>query len=66
MKLVKRGELGAIGERAIERLKKKGIAVTFMRGQQIITQHPDGREEVLAEIPPVQFALLPGRHYFQK
>ena len=58
--MAKRGELGAIGKREIERLKKKGIPVTFKRGQTIITQYADGREEILAEIAPVKFTPPPG------
>lgn len=54
------GELAKAGQEAIARQKKLGIAVTFKRGDEVIKQWPDGREEVLERIERVKYKLPAG------
>jgi hypothetical protein len=51
VRLALEGKLSAAGDRAVAEQKALGLPVTFQRGNQVIKQHPDGREEVLATIP---------------
>jgi hypothetical protein len=44
------GRVADAARAAIERQKAKGLAVTFLRGDTIVTQYPDGREEVLGTL----------------
>jgi hypothetical protein len=48
--LVREGKLEDAARRAIEQQRARGIAITFLRGDLILTQYPDGREEVIATL----------------
>jgi hypothetical protein len=54
------GKLAGAGRRAIEAQRKGGLPVTFMRGDEIIKAHPDGREEVLGKVERVPYTLPKG------
>ena len=58
--LVTSGRLAEAGQFAIAETRRLGMPVTYKRGDQIIREHPDGREEVLAVVPSVPFALPAG------
>lgn len=49
-RLAAEGKLKDAARGAIERQRAKGIAITFLRGDLIITQYADGREEVIATL----------------
>lgn len=44
------GRLAEAGLAAIARQKAKGMTVTFLRGDAVVVQHPDGHEEILGTI----------------
>jgi hypothetical protein len=44
------GRVAEAARTAIERQKGKGMGVTFLRGDMIVTQYPDGREEILGTL----------------
>jgi len=58
--LARSGKLFNAAREAVEEQKKSGLPVTFRRGNQVIKQYADGREEVLAEIPPSKFKIPAG------
>lgn len=58
--LVSSGRLAEAGRFAVAEQRRLGIPVTYQRGAQIICEHPDGREEVLAVVPSVPFVLPAG------
>ena len=60
MGMARRGELAVPARLAIRRLRRKGVPITFRRGQEIIKQHADGREEVLGVIELPAFKLPKG------
>jgi len=41
------GKLAEPARIAIERQKAMGLAITFLRDDLVITQYPDGREEII-------------------
>ncbi|MCF8243606.1 MAG: hypothetical protein K9J37_08885 [Saprospiraceae bacterium] len=46
-------DIGAeTGRRAIAEAKALGLPVTFVENDQIIKEFPDGRREVLGNVPP--------------
>ena len=49
-RLALEGKLEDAARLAIEQHKVRGIAITFLRGDLILTQYPDGREEVGATL----------------
>ena len=51
VRLALEGKLSAAADRAVEEQRALGLPVTFQRGNEVIRQHSDGREEVLATIP---------------
>lgn len=57
LKLALGGKLAKAGRDAIRRQRAKGLAVTFKRGQEIIKQYPDGREEILGRVAPRRFRM---------
>jgi len=59
-KLALSGELAKGAQEAIRRQKELGLPVTFQRGTQVIRQHADGREEILADIEQPEFRLPHG------
>jgi hypothetical protein len=44
------GRLAEAARGAIERQKAKGMAMTFLRGDTVVMQHADGREDILGTI----------------
>ena len=44
------GRLAEAGRKAIERQKAKGMTVTFLRGNVVVMQHPDGHEDILGTV----------------
>ena len=60
MEMARRGELAIPARLAIRRLRRKGVPITFRRGQQIIKQHANGREEVLGVIERLEYKLPKG------
>jgi hypothetical protein len=61
VRLALEGKLSAAGDEAVRRQKAKGLPITFQRGNEIIRQHADGREELLATLPPpTPFQVPPG------
>jgi hypothetical protein len=51
VRLALEGKLSGAADRAVQEQKALGLPVTFRRGNEVIKQFPDGREEVLATIP---------------
>jgi hypothetical protein len=51
------GKLAKVSRDAVRRQVKKGFAVTFKRGNKVIKQFPDGREEILGTIKKLDFQL---------
>lgn len=49
-RLIADGKLEEAARDPLVRQKAKGLAVTFLRGNKIIKEHPDGREEVIATL----------------
>lgn len=47
LRLATEGKIEAAAAVAIRRQQAKGLPITFLRGDAIIKQYPDGREEVL-------------------
>jgi len=41
-----------VGRRAIAEAKALGLPITFVENEQIITEHADGRREVIGTVPP--------------
>jgi hypothetical protein len=61
MDMARRGELAKPAQQARRRLRDKGVPITGRRGNQIITRHADGREEMLGEIEsPIRTKLPEG------
>ena len=60
MGMARRGELTKPAQLAIRRLRRKGLPITFQRGNEIIKQHADGREEVLGIVEPVAYRIPKG------
>jgi hypothetical protein len=60
VKFSEKGGLKKIGKAAVRKQKRHGLPVTYRQGKQIIKRHPDGKEEVLAEIAPVKFSVPAG------
>lgn len=54
------GKLANAGRNAIRTQRRKGLAVTFQRGDQVIKQFPDGREEVLATVRRADYTVPEG------
>jgi hypothetical protein len=50
-KLATSGELSKAARAAIKKQQKQGLPITFQRGDQIIKQYADGREDILATLP---------------
>lgn len=50
LRLAAEGKIEAAAADAIRRQKAKGLPITFLRGDAIIKQYADGREEVLGII----------------
>jgi hypothetical protein len=48
--LVAEGKLEEAARIAIQRQVSKGFAITFLRGNVVVKQFPDGREEILATL----------------
>jgi hypothetical protein len=46
--LAREGKFEDAARGAIKRQKAKGISITFLRGKEIVTEHSDGRQEVIA------------------
>ena len=55
-----RGKLARAGRKAVAAQKKRGLPVTFQRGNQIIKEYPDGREEVLGTVAAAKYVLPKG------
>jgi len=55
--LAKRGKLAKAARNAVRAQRRKGLAVTFQRGTDIIKLHPDGREEVLGKVERPKYVL---------
>jgi hypothetical protein len=51
VRLALEGKLAGAADRAVAEQKARGLPVTFQRGNEVIKQFADGREEVLATIP---------------
>jgi hypothetical protein len=51
VRLALEGKLSAAADRAVEEQRALGLPITFQRGDEVIKQYADGREEVLAKIP---------------
>ena len=60
MEMARRGELAKPARLAIRRLRRKGLPITFQRGNEIIKQHADGRMEVLGFVEPVAYQIPKG------
>jgi hypothetical protein len=54
------GRLARAGRKAIRAQKKLGLATTFKKGNQVIRQHPNGKVEVLEELPRPKYTLPTG------
>lgn len=58
--LASAGKLANAGRNAIRAQRRKGLAITFQRGDQIIKKHPDGREEVLGTVGRADYIIPKG------
>ena len=58
--LAESGELAKAAGQAIRHQKELGIAVTFQRGDDVIKQHADGTEEVLAKVERPTYTIPTG------
>ena len=58
--LAKQGRFSDAGHRAIESQLKRGLAVVFKRGNQIIKLRPNGDEEILETLEPATYSIPPG------
>ena len=48
--LIAQGKLEEPARAAVERQRAMGLSVTLLRGDAVIKQYPDGREELLATL----------------
>jgi hypothetical protein len=55
-----KGGLGESVRSTVRRQLSKGIAVTYQRGNNVITKHPDGREEVVGVVKRATYQLPSG------
>jgi hypothetical protein len=62
LELASSGALAGAGREAIRAQVERGIPVTFLRGEQVIKRHADGREEVLGAVPRRTFVPPGGVH----
>ncbi len=54
------GKLSKAGREAIEKQKSLGLPRTLSRGHQIVRVYPNGREEVLRDLPQFTYVLPSG------
>jgi hypothetical protein len=60
IKLATKGTLAKAGRKAIAAQRKRKIAVTFKRGDEVIKRHDNGDEEVLEKLPHLAYTLPRG------
>ena len=54
------GRPAEAGRLAVAETREAGMPVTYKRGDQIVCEYPDGREEILAVLPSVTVTVPPG------
>ena len=60
VKLALGGQLRKATRKVLTAQPKRGIAITFKRGRQIIKRYPDGHTEILGEVQRVPYTLPKG------
>jgi hypothetical protein len=50
-RLIAEGKIEEAAAHAIQRQLSRGLAITFLRGTEIIKQYADGREQIIATLP---------------
>jgi hypothetical protein len=59
VKLAMTGKLAEAAASAIRAQKQAGLPVTFLEGNLVIKEHPDGRREILRTLKPAATYALP-------
>jgi len=55
-----RGELAKAARKAIRTAKRRGLPITFKRGNQVVKEYADGRVEVLETLSFPKYVLPKG------
>jgi hypothetical protein len=58
--LASTGKLAEAGRSAVRAQRRAGLAITYMDGNQIVTEHPDKRRVVLRTVTPPIYTIPKG------